>query len=688
MLKSLFISLLPVPVFYLIYYRHFIGYYRSEGKKAAYLKHLEAFLSGAAVALAIVLFSSYLEKIFPSSSIIYEAFIKAALIEKAGAFVIIFIIQRNYPGFNMLEAVVSGILVGTGFSLVENVLYSLNYGNSVILPRVLFSAPLHITTCGLIGYFTGLFNLSSTGLYRISNILKALIFPFILHGLYDVLLLNGGSVLYLVGPIIIAIAGILELYISWSKVVPSREALALQNLRFEDWKLKQRQPRYERWILNSMGTSSSVIVPFFSPYRGKLLWTFVIIFFAAGGIFFPLRHEIAGLIGNLKPEEEILIASIFPVSIGFILSIVGSVNSKFFTSSVVSLPVIFDVVMRDKDSEQYFATFDITHANAFLITFEPINFANGAELYFEMPGLKSINIKFKVIWENHHNKEGEPAGSIIEILDPGIKFYLFLIRYYLFRFRKGIVYNLKLPGFQAIRRLFLHPSTVMQREIIYRPGTRVFSQGDEVNTFYYIKKGKVDIYKELVSGKRIHIDTMEAGQIFNEMALLGDKRRSVTAECQTVCILAEADVDNLEALIRYNPDFACALVKKLAQRADQTQEYLTQTIEYLQSLVEINTRKSQNVSILLALTLGNIPLKDRKSFEFEVDADAVCRDLDLKPAEIIDYINSSLSFRENNQNMISAAKAAQLEKMLSEYQVKLVNKNEKPVLSFSLKIKN
>lgn len=685
MLLSILIALLPVPIFYLIYFRHFFTYYRSEDKKPSYLKHLEAFLSGIAIALAIILISPYIEAFTHSKSIFFEGFIKAALIEKAGVFIVIYIIQRHYPAFNIPEAIISGILVGTGFSLVENILYSAYFGNSVIIIRVLFSVPLHLATCGLIGYFVGISNLSSTKLYRILNISKALILPFILHGLYDVFLLKGGTVSFLIGPMLIVITGILELYISWSKVIPTRESLALQKLHFEDWKLKHRQPRYERWILNSMGTSTSIYVPFFSAHRGKLLWTLVIVFFAIGGVFFPFRQNFSGLIRNLKEVELILLVSIYPISIGFILLIVGSINSKFFTSSVVSLPVIFDVVVRNKETEEYFITFDITHTNCFLITFEPLNPGNEASVYFELSGFRSPEVKFKIIWKNYPDNQSETAGTIIEFINPDFKFYIFLFRYYILRLRKGIIFNLKLPGFQAIRRLFMQPSTVMQKEVIYQPGSTVFRQGDEVNTFYYIQKGKVDFFKELASGERLHINTMEAGQIFNEMALLGDKRRSVTAVCQTLCILAEAEVDNLIALIRNNPDFACALVEKLAQRADQTQNYLTQTIEYLQNLVEINSRKSKNVSILLAMALGKMQ-KDKYS-EIELNIDDICNTFKLEPHEIIEYINSSLLFKEKNGNLINSPLLNTLENALSSLQVNITNKNEKPVLTLTLKNK-
>jgi protease PrsW len=692
MLNYIYIAILPIPVFYLIYFRHFFAYYRAEGKKPAYLKHLESFLFGIALALVIILLSPYIDRLFQSKSIYIEGFIKAALIEKLGAFIVIYIVQKHYPGFNILEAIISGILAGAGFSLVENILYNINFGQSVIIIRILFSVPLHITTCGLIGYFIGLSNLSSTGFYRYRNIIKALVLPYILHGLFDFFILTGGASFYLIAPMIIILVLILEIFIEWSKIVPSRELLREQGLRFEDWLLKYRQPRYERWILNSMGTAESSYAAFFTARRGKIFWMMVVIFFVIGISLFPIRQNIAEFIGLiLNSEEQILIASIYPVSIALILSIVGSINPKFFTSSVAGLPIIFDVVLCLKDEEQNLVTFDITHANCFLRTFEPLHLDNDNSVYFESRYFKSPKVKLKVIWENHQQyKLNEPTGTIVQLKNPGFRFYLFLMRYYLFRFSKGLVFNLKLPGFQVIRSLFMRPVTVMQKEIIYQPGSLVFRQGDQVNTFYYIKKGKVNFYKELASGDRILIDTMGSGQIFNEMALLGNKSRTVTVECETLCVLAEANVDNLEALIRNNPDFASALVRKLAQRADQTQNYLTQTIDYLQELAEINTKKAKNVILLLAIAIGKN--QNNTDFEYELNLNDISKTFNIKAEDIIEYIKTVLFYNENNKEnkTISSDTSfiSKLEKSLSSLQIGIIKKNEKLVLSFSFKKEN
>ncbi len=678
MLISVLAAILPVPLFYMIYYRHFSA--AVEKRETAHLKHFEAFLGGIAAALAIIMLSPLIGDMLYSRSVFFQGFVKAALIEKLSVMAIIFLVQRHYPSFSLMEAVMSGILAGTGFSLVENFLYALDYGGSVVMVRTLFSVPLHISTCGLMGFFLGISNLSSTGYSRAVAALKAFLVPFILHGAYDVLLLKGNAMSCLIGPIVILITGMLEICISWSGNVPSREALGKQGLRFEDWKLKHRQPRFERWILNSMGTSSSIHIPFLAPSRGPLLWVLVVFFLAAGAALFPLRHNTVFLIANIRPHEEVLIATIFPVSLAFILAIVGSVNPRFFTGRVVSLPVIFDAVASNGSMEIYTATFDITHTSCFLTTFEPMETGEGARIYFEISGFRSPEIGFREVWRNHGESPRDPAGTIIRFISPGKKFYIFLARYYFIRLVKGIVFNLKLPGSRGLMRLFIHPSTVMNREIVCQSGSVVFRQGEEESRFYLIRKGTVDFYRELASGERILVDTMGQGQIFNEMALLGDRRRTVTAECRTMCILAEAKADNLEALIRNNPDFACALVIKLAQRADQTQNYLTQSIEYLKTLAEFKSRRARNVSLLLAMTGAGCSPVGEGTFALEVDLDEVSSRLNADPREVLDYVRSILIPGESAGGEGVGGESGNIENMLSGFSVQMRADDRRPAL--------
>ncbi len=659
-LSSSIIALAAVPLFYLIYFRHFFNYYRQKKETPEYAKHLEAFLYGVTVALLLVLGAPLLQKILSGSSVIFSAFVRAALLEKAGLLLMFLAALRYYPRFTALEGIVSGIAMGTGFSLVENIIYAVNFGPAVIIPRLLFSAPLHLTTCGMMGYYLSAMSMSASKPGRYVRALLALALPVAFHGAFDALLFNQGARLFLAGPLVIILVGGLELIISRSKLIPSVRSLTKTGLRLEDWFLKYRQPRFERWIQNSMGTPADIKVPLFRAHSSKKLWVVALFLFILSVIGLPFSREISAAMGlNLGKNISILLTSVYPASMAASLAMVGIINPDFFRYNIVRLPIIFDAVLRFPDREENIISFDITPSNCFLRSFEPLG-NDIFDMRFEIREFHSGTVKSKVIWENHgQDGDDEPTGSIVTIENPSTAYYFFILRYYLFRIWKGIVFNLKLPGFESIRRLFMSPATIMQKEIVYHPGSTIFRQGESINTFYFIKKGEVQIIKELDSGEEIILETMEKGQIFNEMALLGDTQRTVTARCLGRCVLAEARADNLEALIKNDPDFALALVLKLLNRVDSTQNSLTQTIEYLQSLLQIKEKGAYRAALLMALLLGHKASNGTLSVPLSDDRSAINK---IEKSDMVIYLQRML--RQEKTPPGDSAKTKAIEKML------------------------
>ena len=642
MIPYYFIAFSAVPIFYLIYFRHFFNYYRQKQEKPVYIKHLESFLYGVALALIIILFAPYIDALFNEETVITNAFVKAALIEKTGSLIIFILIVQWYQRFSILEGIVSGIAIGSGFSLVENIIYAMNFGPQLIIARLLFSAPLHLTTCGIMGYYFSAMMLSTSAHIRILRFVLACIVPVVLHGTFDAVLLKDGNMLLIAGPFVIMLVVVLELCISRSKLIPPRQSLQSERLRLEDWFLKYRQPRFERWILNSTGTSSNIRVPLLRAHKSKILWALAILLLGASVTALPYGDEICIALGlNLNHQTGILLTAVYPASIGMTLVMVGIINPDFFRFSIVRIPIIFDAVVHRKNLDDNLTSFDITSINCFLRTFEPLEMEE-IEMHFEMRNLRSPRIKARPIWENHGEQNShEPVGTIIKITDSGAAYYFFIVRYFLFRFWKGIVFNLKLPGFEAIRRLFMSPTTVMQKEVVYHPGAAVFKQGESSKFFYYIKKGKVNIIKELESGERIILETMQAGQIINEMAILGNTNRGVTAECETRCVLAEAQSDNLEALIQHDPHFALALVRKLLNRVDSTQNQLASTIEYLQNLIVRNEKYIKNSVILIALLLGNKP--EKSTVTLQLPDDCAGMNIPIPRKDLVRFVRDSFS---------------------------------------------
>ncbi len=296
--------------------------------------------------------------------------------------------------------------------------------------------------------------------------MSAFAVPIALHGVFDAMLIVDGSLLYLAAPLVVALIMLLEILISRSKLIPSRKSLEDEHLRLEDWILKYRQPRFERWILNSTGTPSNVKVPLLRAHTSRMPWIVSFIFLAASVAALPFSDEVCALLGlPLNHQTGIMVTTAYPASIGLSLILVGILNPDFFRYSIVRIPIIFDAVLHQKNFEDILPTFDITGINSFLRTFEPME-EDEVELHFEMKDFRSPAVRARPVWSNHgRGTSDEPAGTIVVLNRPGLSFFFFLIRYHIYRFWKGVVFNLKLPGFEAIRRLFMNPSTVMQNEI-------------------------------------------------------------------------------------------------------------------------------------------------------------------------------------------------------------------------------
>ncbi len=603
---NILIAFFPVPLFYFIYFRYFT--FRPE-----YIKHLEGFFSGIALALILIIITPYIFITINSTHPVVTAFLRAAVPEKIGTFIILIILLRYYPNFSIMESILSAIMLGIGFSAVENIFYAANYGFSIIIIRIIFSVTLHITTCGIMGYYLGMRRAITSRHLRLWFAFKGLAVPLVLHGLFDTLLLMGGHSAYLTSPMILLMVIILEFLLARSQTMLPTEVVNAMGIRFEDWLLILRQPRYERWIYHSMGTSKTEPVHLFLWRPGLLQLFLVILFIVAALAGLSARTELTGALSlTLRPDEQILLFGIFPVSISIILVLVGAINPNFFKSSEIKIPIITDMVTGNRTAEfnETFVTFDITTTGCFVRTSEPLGLNSEIAFHFECPGFSSGELSGRIIWENH-TPTFSATGTVIKLQSPPMKYFLgFMARYHLFRLRKGIVFLLKLPGFEATRRFFMRPITTMQNIKIYKKGSCIFSEGDSGTEFYLLKKGEIVFYKEKETGDKIIMGNISDEELFGEMSIIGNKKRSTTAECLEDCVVAVADSENLTALIKYNPEFSLALIKKLALRLETSESILFEDIRYLEEQKKENQKLLHTTLLMLLLSLGHNPGDD------------------------------------------------------------------------------
>jgi CRP/FNR family transcriptional regulator len=114
----------------------------------------------------------------------------------------------------------------------------------------------------------------------------------------------------------------------------------------------------------------------------------------------------------------------------------------------------------------------------------------------------------------------------------------------------------------------------------------VFREGDESNTCYVIRSGHARAVREHQDGRQIALATFGPGDIFGELALFDDERRSASIQTiDAVEALAILGPDMRRLMLR-RPQLAVALAGNLARRLRATNERLAnQSFQTVQSRV-------------------------------------------------------------------------------------------------------
>src|SRR3954468_804658 len=105
-------------------------------------------------------------------------------------------------------------------------------------------------------------------------------------------------------------------------------------------------------------------------------------------------------------------------------------------------------------------------------------------------------------------------------------------------------------------------------------GEAVFHEGDDSDTCYVVQSGHARALREHADGRQITLATFGPGDIFGELAMFGDERRSATVEA-----IDELDVvgilgGDMRRLMREHPDIAVKLSISLGRRLRAANERL------------------------------------------------------------------------------------------------------------------
>ena len=120
----------------------------------------------------------------------------------------------------------------------------------------------------------------------------------------------------------------------------------------------------------------------------------------------------------------------------------------------------------------------------------------------------------------------------------------------------------------------------------FEAGEVVFREGDQSDTCYIVRSGRARAVREHSVGRSLTLANFGPGDIFGELAMFDDERRSATVETfeetEAIAILGP----DMRRLLREHSEIAVKLIAALGRRLRETNERLTrQSFQTVQSRV-------------------------------------------------------------------------------------------------------
>jgi RsiW-degrading membrane proteinase PrsW (M82 family) len=114
-----------------------------------------------------------------------EAFLLAAIPEELFKFEVLRRYVLRHRAFNEpMDGIVYGAVASLGFATLENVCYTIHGGLGTALLRAVTAVPGHAFLGAIMGYYVGQWRFGDPSARR-ANLTRALVWPIVLHGVYD-----------------------------------------------------------------------------------------------------------------------------------------------------------------------------------------------------------------------------------------------------------------------------------------------------------------------------------------------------------------------------------------------------------------------------------------------------------------------------------------------------------------------
>ncbi len=177
------------PVFIILIYIYFRDKYEKEPLGLLF----KSLFMGGIIVLPVGPVESFFVSVSPGYGTLfssgYEAFVVAGFTEELFKFAALYFLIWKNSNFNeKFDGIIYAVFVSLGFAAVENIMYVMQGGIEVAMVRSITAVPAHALFGITMGYFFGIAHMEPQ--LRKAYLAKAFFIPFILHGIYDFILIS------------------------------------------------------------------------------------------------------------------------------------------------------------------------------------------------------------------------------------------------------------------------------------------------------------------------------------------------------------------------------------------------------------------------------------------------------------------------------------------------------------------
>ncbi len=108
----------------------------------------------------------------------------------------------------------------------------------------------------------------------------------------------------------------------------------------------------------------------------------------------------------------------------------------------------------------------------------------------------------------------------------------------------------------------------------HRKSEIIFSQGDDADAVFYVKKGKIKVTVVSKQGKEAVIAILGTDEFVGEGCLIGQPKRLATATAMSECVTMRVDKGEIQRLLRDEPTFSQMFVSHVLARTARVEEDL------------------------------------------------------------------------------------------------------------------